>query len=120
MVTLDAASEVEVAEQEVRVALFQCIRELLFNIVKHAQVQNARIQVNHTDRGAVQIMVSDHGVGFDPAKVLKNEGLDGGFGLFSQRERLELIGGHLDIQSAPGCGSRFTILGPSAQQCRGS
>ena len=103
----------EVAE-EVQVALYQSIRELLFNVVKHAGVKSARLTLGCSQDGVIRLEVSDHGVGFDPQMVRAREGSAGGFGLFSLRERLQLFGAELAIESAPGHGSRFIITVPPA------
>jgi signal transduction histidine kinase len=60
----------------------------------------------------LRIVVSDPGPGFDPAS-LEKEG--GGFGLCSIRERLDIIGGKMMIESAPGNSSRFTLIAPLSQ-----
>ena len=94
---------------DVRVLLYEAVRELLFNVVKHAQVPTATVTVRRCPEDQVQIVVADTGVGFDPAP---RPPAGGGFGLFSIRERLELVGGRLDVASAPGQGSRFTLTAP--------
>jgi signal transduction histidine kinase len=100
-------------EEEIRVALFRASRELLFNIVKHAHVTSARIDVSRSADGRVQVVVRDDGVGFDPESVLAGDGADQSFGLLSVRDHLELLGGRLDIDSAPGCGTSIRLLGPA-------
>ncbi len=54
--------------------------------------------------------VTDAGDGFDPAQLWTAGGTAGGFGLFTIRERLELLGGSLKIDSAPGRGCRITLV----------
>jgi PAS domain S-box-containing protein len=93
------------------VLLFQAVRELLFNAVKHAQVQTAQVELARQG-DQLQIVVSDAGVGFDPSQLRVLGGTVGGLGLFSIRERLELLGGRIQIESAPGKGSRFTLWVP--------
>ncbi len=97
---------------DVSVTLFRSVRELLFNIVKHAGVSSANLRMWRTDDGIVKLEVRDEGVGFDPEEVRAREGAVGGFGLFSIRERMEWLGGGLEIESAPGVGSRFTLWVP--------
>jgi len=60
--------------------------------------------------------VEDDGGGFDPKKVAATAVRKGGFGLFSIRERLEQLGGHLEIESAPGCGTKATLIAPLKQE----
>ena len=85
---------------ELRVFLFQAVRELLFNAVKHAGVKNACVGIRMVEPDLAQVVVSDQGVGFDPDTLSQRPadtssgGTSGGsFGLFSVRERLELIDG---------------------------
>ena len=95
--------------EAVSLLLFQSVRELLFNTVKHAQVTMARVKVQHSN-GYVILVVSDSGVGFDPQALPMSIG--GGFGLFSIRERLQFLGGCMEIASAPGHGCRVTLSAP--------
>ena len=97
---------------DVRVLLYEAVRELLFNVVKHAQVKTATVRVQQAPEDQVQVVVEDCGVGFDPPTVTPVGAAGGGFGLFSIRERLELVGGRLEVASAPGQGSRFTLTAP--------
>jgi CheY-like chemotaxis protein len=62
----------------------------------------------------LHITVSDHGVGFDPAVTERAPADQVGWGLFSIRERLTLLGGRFEIESAPGRGSRFVLTAPRA------
>ena len=111
VVKLTVEPDLPTLAEDVKVLLFESIRELLFNAVKHAHVQSAHLIVRQVEGPALQVTVSDNGRGFDPDKI-KPAGPTGGIGLFSIRERLELIGGRLDITSAPGEGSRFTLTAP--------
>jgi len=96
--------------EDLRILLFQLVRELLFNIVKHAGILEARIQIGKKDNHIV-IIVEDKGRGFDAEAVAKlNQA--GGFGLYSIRERLALFGGLLEIHSNPGAGTTVTIIVP--------
>lgn len=102
---------------EVAVVLFRAVRELLFNIVKHAGVKSARLRLSRSEDGKGEIQVSDEGAGFDPEEVRAHEGAVGGFGLFNVRERLEMLGGGLATESSPGCGSRITLWVPLNPEC---
>jgi PAS domain S-box-containing protein len=94
------------------VTAFRCVRELLFNIVKHAGIQEAGLRMWLADDDILKIEVSDAGCGFDPEVIREREGLNGGFGLMSIRKRMEWLGGGLEIESAPGTGSHFTLWFP--------
>ncbi len=103
--------------EPIRIFLFLAVRELLFNTVKHAGVQAARVRLRR--RGSrVLVEVSDEGAGFDPRQALKAAQARQEFGLFSIHERLKLLGGDLSIESAPGRGSRFTITLPARRAAR--
>ncbi len=91
--------------------LFQAVRELLVNVVKHSRAERARIGLERVD-GNLRITVADDGAGFDPAAAEARRGKEGGFGLFSIRERLVYSGGRLEILSRPGCGTRATLVAP--------
>lgn len=95
--------------EHVTVFLFDAVRELLLNVVKHAEVDTAAMRVKRDEDGALRITVSDAGSGFDP-KLLKTPETVGGFGLFSIRERLLAIGGRLEVQSARGKGTVFDLI----------
>ncbi len=94
-------------DDDIRVFLFRNVRELLVNIVKHANAQKVKVYIRKVD-DQICVTVEDDGVGFDPAEAASKAG----FGIFSIRERLEESGGHLEIKSEPGQGSRITMVAP--------
>lgn len=107
-VHVEVHGPVDVSSDSIKVFLFRTAREILFNIVKHAQVTEAVVRLSG-HHGRVWMTLCDHGRGFD-AKAL---GQTGGSGLLSIRERVELLGGHMKIRSAPGRGSTFLIAVPN-------
>ena len=109
--TLEVTPEAVPKADDLRVLIFQSVRELLINVVKHAKADHVRVTIKR--RGPyIQITVADNGIGFNVRAVETAMSRAGGFGLFSIRERLELIGGRLKIQSRPGRGSRLTLIVP--------
>jgi PAS domain S-box-containing protein len=96
---------------DVRVTLFHAVRELLFNVVKHAHAGIVTVVVE-CDPGEVRIRVEDDGVGFAADELWSNPRAMDGFGLFSVRERLESLGGRLEIDSRGGGGTRATLAAP--------
>jgi PAS domain S-box-containing protein len=94
-----------------KVLLFESVRELLLNAVKHSSADSATINLRSAE-DRLQLVVSDEGVGFDPEALPAGGESNRGFGLFSIRERLQLIGGQLEIDSTPGKGSRFVLSIP--------
>ncbi|MCE5278516.1 MAG: response regulator [Planctomycetaceae bacterium] len=111
-IALSAERVPDAIGEDALILLFQATRELLFNVVKHAGVKSAAVRVGRFN-GAIQITVADDGAGFDPG-ALTAEDAAGGYGLFSIKERLDLLGGSMEVDSAPGRGSRFTLIAPVA------
>lgn len=112
--TLDVYLNIEenlpILQEELRILLFQSVRELLFNVVKHAETDSARVDLQH-QQGYVLIMVSDAGAGFEQA-ALQHGRVQEKFGLLAIRERVELLGGRLKVESTPGSGSSIKLTAP--------
>lgn len=94
-----------------QVSLYRACQELLVNVAKHARTDRARVYLS-CRKGMVRLTVVDEGRGFDPGLL---EARRGGFGLFSIRERLEPLGGDMQVDSAPGRGTRITLRLPLAR-----
>lgn len=111
-VELDIGDDYQLPSEDLRVLVFQLVRELLFNVVKHAQVNRARIVLKEVDNRYI-LRVEDQGIGFNFQAVTRSEeDNQGGFGLYSVRERLALFGGSLEVDSIPGAGTRVEIRLP--------
>ncbi len=93
------------------VPLYQSIRELLFNVVKHASVNQCEIRAVVRDNNDIQVVVEDHGRGFDLGAGLKSESATG-FGLQGLQRRLRLQGAYLEAESYPGRGTCMRITIP--------
>jgi PAS domain S-box-containing protein len=110
-VSLEAEETPVPLDDEVRGILFRAVRELLQNVVKHARAQTAVVSVHRRD-DRIRVEVRDDGCGFGPqAAPAGGRGL-GGFGLFEVRERLDYIGGSLEILSSPSGGTTAVLLAP--------
>ena len=94
--------------EDAKVLLFESVRELIFNAVKHSQVQAAFLSLE-TSGESITIELADHGAGFDMPSVMESGKNAGGYGLFSIRERLSIMGGSFEMESAIGRGSRFGL-----------
>ncbi|RJP76512.1 MAG: GAF domain-containing protein [Desulfobacteraceae bacterium] len=97
--------------EDIRILIFQATRELLFNIVKHAQAHHAWVSIQ-AQLENVRVAIEDDGIGFEMSKAGYMIRKGGGFGLFSIQERLKYQGGVLDISSKPGHGTRITMTLP--------
>ena len=102
--------------EEVRVFVFESIREMLLNVVKHAATGIAEVRVAQSPGNELRITVSDAGRGFDSAKLSCAADPDGGLGLFGIRERIRLLGGSLEAESTVGKGARFILTVPLARR----
>ena len=113
-VHLEVRGDMILHSEALAMFLFRAAQEMLFNVVKHAQVREAAIRVRRIGR-CVCLSVSDQGRGFDPQELKETSGV----GLFSIRERTELLGGRMKIKSAKGKGSRFRIVVPDGPRSEG-
>lgn len=111
-VSLNAHHGFRMPDADMRVLLFQIVRELLFNVVKHADASSATVELRSAGRD-VFIHVSDDGAGFDVAQAMARTERRSGLGLFNAAERLRLFGGRMHVESTPGAGSRITIRIPT-------
>ena len=98
-----------------RLMLYRAARELLGNVVTHAQARQVWMAV-HRVGTHLHLTVHDDGVGFDSAASGTGFTPTGGFGLFSIRLQVDAIGGTLAIDSGPGTGSRIRLVVPL--ECR--
>ncbi len=113
IVALVAEKNARLSQGELDVFLFQATRELLFNVIKHSGVKEARVRVGCQD-GQIQVAVEDEGSGFDQSLLRAAGGKTGGFGLFNLSERLRMLGGRMTIDSSPRKGSRVLLSVPMA------
>lgn len=97
--------------EETRTLLYQAVRELLNNTVKHSRATRVYVRVARAG-DCIVIGLGDNGIGFDPAEVLAQGRRHSGFGLLNVRERMEHIGGCLEIDTAPGRGVHLTLYAP--------
>jgi PAS domain S-box-containing protein len=110
VVHVSAPGPVRSQSEAIKAFLYRTAQEMLFNVVKHGRVNEARMRVRQLGR-CICLSVSDHGRGFDPHEL----GETTGFGLLSIRERIELLGGRMRIKSAKAKGSTFFIVVPDGE-----
>src|SRR5690625_2044196 len=107
-IDIDADSDIPPLSQNLKVFLFHAVRELLSNIIKHAEVNQAEVVLSVQD-GYVCVEVIDQGKGFDNSILSRNSP---SLGLRSIREKLDLLEGEMKINTSPGHGSHFTLRVP--------
>jgi len=107
-VRLDTAGDPDTLPEVVQTAIYRVAQEALTNVTRHAGATIVELELEERPDGA-ELRVSDDGHGFDPG-VAK---ADGGLGLIGMAERARLVGGELDVRSAPGGGTTVTLRVPS-------
>jgi len=114
VVSLQVKTPIPLIPEDQALLLFQSIRELLLNCIKHAQVPQA-VVVLESKEEALYVTVADQGLGFDPTVMLSAKQTTqtvNKFGLFSIRERMLSLGGRFELQSSPGNGTVATLVFP--------
>jgi PAS domain S-box-containing protein len=106
-ITVEVDGYHELLDDGCRIMLFRALGELLLNVAKHARAKRAHVRLWQEDR-FVNVVVADEGVGFDPDTDTSR------YGLFSIRERLNHLGGKMEIESAPGAGTTIRLIMPIA------
>jgi len=88
--------------EDVQVALFRVVQEALTNVVRHSEAESVSVVATAQD-GRIRVVVDDDGCGFDPSAPTDRLGLAG------IRERVELLGGRLRVESSPGGGTAVVV-----------
>jgi PAS domain S-box-containing protein len=96
---------------DVRTTLFPVVRELLFNIIKHARARKMEVSISDNNDQII-IMINDNGAGFDMSKIDTPTGVKSGFGILNIHERLNYLGGDITIESKPGKGTSVVVTAP--------
>lgn len=103
---------------EVETTLFRCAQEALSNVARHAAADAVLVECNRREDGVV-LEIEDDGKGFDPAARRGPDERGHGFGLLGMRERIELIGGTVQLSSSPGRGTHLKFFAPLFQTVPG-
>lgn len=110
---LCGAEDGVVVPEPLRPALYSSLRELLFNVAKHAGTDRASVTLEmlpgRAGRSRIQMRVRDYGAGFDSGVLEQRTTRNGGFGLRHLRERMKDLGGTLRLTSTPGQGVEAVI-----------
>jgi signal transduction histidine kinase/ActR/RegA family two-component response regulator len=93
--------------------LYRSARELLLNVVKHAGVNSAAIDIR-SKKGLIYLTVEDCGNGFDIDEIKARQSRGAGFGLYNIKDRMTSLGGSMKVKSKPGKGCRVVLTVPKA------
>lgn len=104
-------------DTDIEVSLFQAVREALINTVKHACASRAVVRLDWSGPGTLSVLVEDDGTGFDVRELEGRRSHASGFGLFSMRERLGVLGGRAEVASRRGRGTRIHLEMPIPSPC---
>ncbi|MDZ7680368.1 MAG: ATP-binding protein [Fodinibius sp.] len=110
-VTVEDDGQPKSVNNENHLILYESVRELCFNVIKHAEVNEVTITLRRAGN-QVHIIVQDNGKGFNIAEEQKKFDVDGGFGLFNINERIKRLGGSMNIESQPGKGTKVLLAAP--------
>ncbi len=99
--------------RDAQLALFRIAQEALNNVRKHAGADRVTVRLGVV-KGQVVMSVADNGQGFEPPEPTAELSVSGKLGLLGMRERVELLGGELEIKSSPGGGTEVRALVPLA------
>jgi two-component system, NarL family, sensor histidine kinase UhpB len=113
-VRLRAAGEPNELPEVVQTAIYRVAQESLANVTRHAGATVVEVELE-ADAGAAELRVRDDGVGFDPGVIPRagSTAPGAGLGLSGMAERARLVGGELDVRSAPGGGTTVTLRVPT-------
>ncbi|MBW2085110.1 MAG: PAS domain-containing protein [Deltaproteobacteria bacterium] len=110
-ITLEDDGSPKPVSQEGRVILYRAVRELMINVVKHAQAREMKVSIWGED-GHIHIEVKDDGIGFDTSQVYSRLTKTMSLGLLSIREQLVSLNGQMEIDSKPGRGTTVALVVP--------
>jgi signal transduction histidine kinase/CheY-like chemotaxis protein len=99
---------------ELAIACFRLAQEALTNVVRHAAARHVWIELSQNE-SALELVVRDDGAGFDVTSTQEQAARRGSLGLLGMRERVQLLGGSLDVASAPGHGTRIRAIFPLSE-----
>ncbi|HYC37292.1 MAG TPA: PAS domain S-box protein [Usitatibacter sp.] len=109
--TTEVVGEVDDVPGEVAIACFRVAQQALTNVVQHARARNVSIELSRTEH-AVAMVLRDDGRGFDVQRTLRTAPASGHLGLLGMRERVEILGGAMHIDSAPDEGTCIRVAIP--------
>lgn len=113
---LEHNGNIKELDEDKCILLFRSVKELLMNVVKHADAKNVLVSIRQVD-GQTHVSVEDDGIGFEVSHASAvSASVAKGFGLFSIRDRMEQFGGRIDIDSQRNMGTRVTLVLPTVTE----
>jgi signal transduction histidine kinase len=110
-ITTEVVGHVNEVPSEIAIAAFRVVQEALTNVLRHARAEHIWIELDQGD-GVLNLTVRDDGVGFDVSDTLERGPGLGHLGLLGMKERIEILGGDLEIDSRPGRGTHIRVSLP--------
>ncbi len=104
--------------EEAETAVYRVTQEALTNVLKHARASRVGVSLK-TQWQCLEVVIQDDGCGFDPAAILREPDYQNRLGLLNMRERMVVVGGTCDVESAPGRGTAIHIRVPASAIERG-
>jgi signal transduction histidine kinase len=104
--------------EEAEVTLYRIAQEGLTNVLRHAQASQVQLSLQQVEEG-IQLSIEDDGIGFDPQHLPDRQRMKH-LGLVSMRERAAMLGGSLDVYTAPGKGTYISIIIPTTEVINGN
>jgi PAS domain S-box-containing protein len=114
-VAIEVIGQVDEVPGDVAIACFRVVQEALTNVVRHARAQHVWIELRQR-HGRLELEVRDDGVGFDAETTLERAAARGSLGLIGMKERVQILGGDLEVESTPGCGTWIRLSIPVTSQ----
>jgi two-component system sensor histidine kinase UhpB len=99
---------------DLAIACFRIVQEALTNIVRHARARHVSIELCQGEN-VLELVILDDGVGFDVERTFEQAAGSGRLGLLGMRERVQIIGGSLEVHSQPDRGTRIRVSVPLAE-----
>jgi len=105
------SGDMDIIDDKIKVIIYRSLKELIHNAVKHSQANNISIDIQNL-KEKLRITVKDDGIGWDVKNYNGQTLLPQGFGLFDIKEKMNHLGGELNIDSVPGKGASIYMEVP--------
>ena len=115
-VSLSMPFDIEPIKDEIAFLLFEATKEMLLNVVKHADIDEATLSIRRTEQDLIVLTVTDRGKGFD-SKLIDGQSFETvTLGLFTIQERLNSLNGEMLVETEPGKGTQITLTVPAGKK----